>query len=243
MVKIEIKIIILLLTLNNNMSEEENNLICWSLRCSDKDENTIEQLESSNKIILPESILYAYKDHEFPIHFTVENIETKISSVCGVFEFTSSPGTALFPYHLMQSLFINEGDTCSFTIALPICGSYIKLKPHKTAFIELSDPKAILEHHLSKNYTVLTKGETISIKYIDETYYIDVVECEPADTIHITNSDINLDFDEPIDYVEPPPTENIIIPRSSLPALHRDMKTMSDKFVPFSGSGNRLGNK
>ena len=221
------------------MSEEENNLICWSLRCSDKTDEIIEQVENSNKVILPESMLYAYQDYDFPIHFTIENKETKLSSVCGVFEFTSSPGTALFPYHLMQSLFINEGDTCSFTIALPIRGSYIKLKPHKTAFIELNDPKAILENNLSKNYTVLTKGETISIKYMNDTYYIDVVECEPADTIHITNSDINLDFDEPIDYVEPP--ENVVIPRSSF--IHRDIKPMSNKFVPFSGSGNRLGNK
>jgi len=82
------------------------------------------------------------------------------------------------------------------------------------------------------------------------------MECEPADTIHITNSDINLDFDEPLDYVEPPPKEpspppspppikNTVIPRSALPALHRDkpIKTMSDKFVPFSGSGHRLGSK
>ena len=228
------------------MSEEEitHDLICWSLCCSDKTEEIIEQVENSNKVILPESMLYAYQDYDFPIHFTIENKETNLSSVCGVFEFTSSPGTALFPYHLMQSLFINEGDTCSFKIALPIHGSYIKLKPHKTAFIELSDPKSILEHHLSKNYTVLTKGETISIKYMDDIYYIDVVECEPADTIHITNSDINLDFDEPIDYVEPqkePPTENVVIPRTSF--IHRDMKPMSDKFVPFSGQGHRLGSK
>ena len=228
------------------MSEEEitHDLICWSLCCSDKTEEIIEQVENSNKVILPESMLYAYQDYDFPIHFTIKNKETNLSSVCGVFEFTSSPGTALFPYHLMQSLFINEGDTCSFTVAFPIRGSYIKLKPHKTAFIELSDPKSILEHHLSKNYTVLTKGETISIKYMDDTYYIDVVECEPADTIHITNSDINLDFDEPIDYVEPqkePPTENVVIPRTSF--LHRDMKPMSDKFVPFSGQGHRLGSK
>ena len=107
-----------------------------------------------------------------------------------------------------------------------------------------------------QNYTVLTKGETISIKYLENYYYIDVMECEPADTIHITNSDINLDFDEPLDYVEPPPKEpspppspppikNTVIPRSALPALHRDkpIKTMSDKFVPFSGSGHRLGSK
>jgi hypothetical protein len=234
------------------MSDETpNELICWSLRCSDKTEETIEQVENSNKVILPESMLFKFQDKDFPLHFTIKNVDTSMSSVCGVFEFTSNPGKALIPYHLMQTLFIKEGTTCEFTIAYPVRGSYIKLKPHETKFIELADPKAILEHHLSKNYTVLTKGETISIKYMEEYYYIDVVECEPADTIHITDSDINLDFDEPRDYVEPPPPkepipppiENVVIPRSALPALHRDkpIKIISGKFVPFSGTGNRLG--
>ena len=237
-------------------SEVSDSLICWSLRCSDKTEEVIEQVENSNKVILPESMLFKFQDKDFPLHFTITNKETDMSSVCGVFEFTSNPGKALIPYHLMQSLFIKEGTTCEFTIAYPVRGSYLKLRPHRTKFIEFKDPKAILEHHLSKNYTVLTKGETISIKYLEKYYYIDVVECEPADTIHITNSDINLDFDTPLDYVEPPPkeptpppspppTKNTIIPRSALPALHRDkpIKTMSDKFVPFSGTGHRLGSK
>ena len=128
-------------------SEVSDSLICWSLRCSDKTEEVIEQVENSNKVILPESMLFKFQDKDFPLHFTITNKETDMSSVCGVFEFTSNPGKALIPYHLMQSLFIKEGTTCEFTIAYPVRGSYLKLRPHRTKFIEFSDPKAILEHH------------------------------------------------------------------------------------------------
>ena len=69
------KIIVLLLQLNNNNMEETktDSLICWSLRCSDKTEEIIEQVENSNKVILPESMLYKYQDQDFPLHFTIKN--------------------------------------------------------------------------------------------------------------------------------------------------------------------------
>ena len=68
------------------------------------------------------------------------------------------------------------------------------------------DPKAVLEKYLSLDYPVVTKGHTILINYKDigEQFYIDIVDCEPADTIKIINTDVNVDFDTPLDYVDPP---------------------------------------
>jgi len=41
-------------------------------------------------------------------------------------------------------------------------GTFIKIKPHETDFINLANPKAILEQELT-HYSVLHKGDTISI--------------------------------------------------------------------------------
>ena len=219
--------------------------IAYPLSFSDNPQR--ERLENSNQVLLPPEILQN-EEIEFPVYFTVSNNEKSLN--VAVFEFTETPNVIYMPWFILNLLDLKEGEQVDVKMIeeeIP-SATEITLMHHEHEFVTLTDPKAILEHHLSKNYTVLTKGETISIKYMDDTYYIDVVECEPADTIHITNSDINLDFDEPIDYVEPPkePTpppsaENIVIPRSSF--IHRDMKPMTDKFVPFSGSGHRLGNK
>jgi ubiquitin fusion degradation protein 1 len=39
---------------------------------------------------------------------------------------------------------------------------FIKLRPHKTKFIELDNPKAVLEYQL-RNFTCLHEGDTITI--------------------------------------------------------------------------------
>lgn len=54
-------------------------------------------------------------------------------------------------------------------------GKMVKLQPHETAFIELSDPRAILENEL-RNYLCLKQGETINIVFSGVNYKIDIVE-------------------------------------------------------------------
>ena len=40
----------------------------------------------------------------------------------------------------------------------------MKIQPHKTAFIDLPDPKSILERELT-NYATVFKGDTININH------------------------------------------------------------------------------
>ena len=81
-------------------------------------------------------------------------------------------------------------------------GTYIKFQPHETAFIDLGDPKAILERELT-NYATVFKGDTININHAGRDYMINVVDCKPNDQICVVEADINVDFDAPLDYVEP----------------------------------------
>ena len=186
------------------MSEKQ--LLAWSPAFSQVENAEKQQeLEYTNKIILSEDILYEYKDDKemFPLTFRLINPETLLSTICSVHEFTALPGTCIIPYRIMDNLMLEQGSKVTLVYESIPKGSYIKIKPHRTKFINLSNPKAVLEKHLNINYPTLTKGETISINYNNEIYFIDIVETEPVESIKILNSDINLDFDAPLDYVEP----------------------------------------
>jgi ubiquitin fusion degradation protein 1 len=59
----------------------------------------------------------------------------------------------------------------------------------------------VLEQELV-NYSCLTKGDTININYQGRDYMINVVECKPTDNICVVEADIEVDFDQPLDYKE-----------------------------------------
>lgn len=80
-------------------------------------------------------------------------------------------------------------------------GKFIKIRPHLTEFVMNSNPRAILENNL-RNYVCLTKGDTITVKFNKKNYLIDIVECKPKDAISLTNVDVEVDFDQPLDYKE-----------------------------------------
>ena len=55
---------------------------------------------------------------------------------------------------------------------------FIKLRPHKTKFIELDNPKAVLEFQL-RNFTCLHEGDTITINTFSGKFEIDIMEIKP----------------------------------------------------------------
>ena len=71
------------------------------------------------------------------------------------------------------------------------------------------------------------------IKEGEEEYYLNITDTAPNEIISTLNTDIVVEFEKPLDYVEPPPppppsvVENIPMPRGH--------------FVPFAGKGYRLG--
>ena len=227
----------------------EKQLLAWSPAFLQEEGKNTKDLAHTNKIILSEDILYEYKDDKemFPLTFRIINPDTLLSTVCAVHEFTALPGTCVIPYRIMENLMLEQGSTVNLVYEAIPKGSYIKIRPHKTKFIELSNPKAVLEKHININYPTLTKGETISINYNEEIYFIDIVETEPVESINILNSDINLDFDKPLDYVEPPKPEKKEENEIIRPVMKRGVSSYAKEkagvFVPFSGKGYTLGTK
>ena len=58
-------------------------------------------------------------------------------------------------------------------------GSYVKLQPVSKDFLDLHNPKAMLENTL-RNFATLTVGDVIAISYNNKRYEIEIIECKPA---------------------------------------------------------------
>ncbi|CAN1261595.1 Ubiquitin recognition factor in ER-associated degradation protein 1 [Linum perenne] len=156
------------------------------------------QIESGDKIIMPPSALdrLASLHIDYPMLFELRNDATERVSHCGVLEFIAEEGMIYMPYWLKN-------------VTLPK-GTYVKLQPHTKDFLDITNPKAILETTL-RNYSCLTTGDSIMVSYNNKKYYIDIIESKPAKAITI----IETDFEEG-------PEETV------------------SKFSPFTGAGRRL---
>jgi ubiquitin fusion degradation protein 1 len=229
------------------MELKTHQLLCFSYACSSQTDELKKRVKYSNKILLPPSILYELNDknNNFDqiLFFKIINKVNKLEEVCGVHEFTSPPGVVHLPYHIMEQLGIQEGDTIDIELTIPQNGTYIKLRPHTTEFIKLYNPKVILEKVLSKDYPVIKQGSTISIYYkeLNKVYFIDILETKPEQVIKIINVNVNVDFEEPLDYVSP---EKPVKLNNFLKKKKDEQKQKPEYNVnKFPGTGNRLGSE
>ena len=167
-----------------------------------------DDIDLSNSIILPQSalgklsVMRNFGDTKNPILFRILNIELNIYTHCGVVEFTAEEGTCYIPSNMFERLCLMEGQQINVRNVTLQPGTFIKLQPHKTEFINNPNPKTILEYNL-RNYFCVTEGDTISVKFGKNIYKIDIVQCKPNKAIRTLNCDIEVDFDPPKDYKEP----------------------------------------
>ena len=167
-----------------------------------------DDIDLTNSIILPQTALQKlssmrnFGDSKNPILFRILNIELNIFTHCGVAEFTAEEGTCYIPYNMFEKLCLIEGQTVNIRNIELKPGTFIKLKPHLTEFINNPNPKTILEYNL-RNYFCVTEGDTISVKFGKKIYKIDIIQCKPNKAIRTLNCDIVVDFEAPKDYKEP----------------------------------------
>ena len=228
------------------------------------------QLEHGDKAILPPSALDRLTRmdiDDFPMTFSVHNGKEGKSTHCGVLEFVAEEGVVYLPYWMMQNLLLREGDVVKFTRASLPKGSYVKLQPQTKDFLDISNPKAVLETTL-RSYTCLTVGDTFVIHYNNKKYYIDVVEAKPGNAVGVVDTDCEVDFAPPLDYVDPYDNDNATttstkfgdgnsgLGATTAPApagsktedegvekSNDDDAVKAKTFLAFAGSGNRLDGK
>ncbi|KAK7353573.1 hypothetical protein VNO80_19023 [Phaseolus coccineus] len=202
------------------------------------------QIESGDKIIMPPSALdrLASLHIDYPMLFELRNDAAERVSHCGVLEFIAEEGMIYMPYWMMENMLLQEGDIVKVkNVTLPK-GTYVKLQPHTKDFLDISNPKAILETTL-RNFSCLTTGDSIMVAYNNKKYYIDIIETKPDNAMSIIETDCEVDFAPPLDYKEP---EKPIAPLPTGKALVTAEDTPAEtepKFNPFSGTGRRLDGK
>mmetsp|Transcript_133675 Transcript_133675/g.198693 ORF Transcript_133675/g.198693 Transcript_133675/m.198693 type:complete len:400 (+) Transcript_133675:178-1377(+) len=172
---------------------------CYSVAYADKS-----HLEKGDKILLPPSAFdtLARLQVDYPMLFRLTSTTDNKITHCGVLEFTAEEGTCYIPFWMMQNLLIEEGSVITVTnVSLPKA-SFVKLQPQSVDFLEISNPRAVLEHAL-RNFSVVTKGDVIQIPYNNKNYHLELKEVQPQDAACIIETDCNVDFDAPVGYKEP----------------------------------------
>ena len=176
--------------------------------------------------------------------FKVINKHTKFGQVCGVEEFTAPPGVCHIPYRVMSNISVKEGDGIELQLIHPPNGDFIKFRFHTSEFPNLYNSKELLEKIISCDYPVITQGNTISLSHLDKIHLIDVIETKPSEVIKIINTNVNVDFDTPLDDIPKCPDisyNSLPIKQNNREELLKKYKTWGNGFVPFSGKGNTLG--
>lgn len=105
------------------------------------------EVNRGNKIILPSSALneLARLRITYPMTFMISNPHMSKKSYCGVLEFSAEEGTCHIPLWMMDQLLLEEGAEVMLRNITLNKGTFIKFQPHETAFIDLPDPKQVLE--------------------------------------------------------------------------------------------------
>ncbi|CAJ2678879.1 unnamed protein product [Trifolium pratense] len=201
-------------------------------------------LENGDKIIMPSSTLDSLVrlEIEYPMLFELNNPSAERTTHCGVLEFTADEGIAYLPNWMMEDMLIEEGGIVSLKSTSLVKGKFVKFQPHSKDFLDITNPKVMLEKSL-RSYSCLTTGRTIMIPYNDKKYYIDVVETKPTPAISIIETDCEVDFAPPLDYKEPEKPLPSDLSDKEPPQVEEETATKTPAVIPFSGFGRRLGGK
>lgn len=92
----------------------------------------------------------------------------------------------------------------------------VKLQPQSVNFLEISDPKAVLEKAF-RNFATLTKGDIFNFEYNDEVYDVAVLDVKPETDkmgVSMIETDVSVDFAPPVGYVEPEKKSGTSTPHS-----------------------------
>ncbi|KAF9153271.1 ubiquitin fusion degradation protein [Linnemannia schmuckeri] len=214
---------------------------CYSVAMMQGNER--QNVNHGGKIIMPQSALAKLASLHIQYPMLFELSKGSQSTHAGVLEFIAEEGRVYLPHWMMKTLTLSEGDLVTVkSVGLPL-GSFVKIQPQSVDFLDISDPKAVLENAL-RNFSTLTKGDNIEISYNDKIYGILVMEIKPPGVgISIVETDLEVDFAPPVGYQEPTP-----VPRSR-PVLESKLRKEveermatpdSAKKIPFEGQGQRL---
>ncbi|KLU81620.1 ubiquitin fusion degradation protein 1 [Magnaporthiopsis poae ATCC 64411] len=165
------------------------------------------ELNHGSKIFLPASALdKVSKLHvQWPLLMELINGENDRHTHSGVLEFVAEEGRAYLPQWMMQTLLLEVGDMIQIKSTSLDLARLVKLQPQSTKFLDISDPRAVLEKAF-RNFATLTKGDVFSFEYNDDVYEMAVLDVKPESAkmgVSMIETDVSVDFAPPVGYVEP----------------------------------------
>jgi ubiquitin fusion degradation protein 1 len=152
--------------------------------------------------------------------FKITNRAFQRVTHCGVLEFLADEGKCYLPgwvcvycnscsfpnkpflLQMMDHLHLEEGAQVFIQYVNLPSATYAKFKPMSTDFLQISNPRAMLEVELRK-FACLTKNDIIAVEYNDQVLRFKVIEVKPSNAVTIIECDMNVEFDAPEGYVEP----------------------------------------
>ena len=175
-------------------------------------------LQYSSNIILPLSFLDRLSRLDLPFPWTFDiicdpdtgNPGTK-HIYASVLDFTSDERQVKMPEWMIKYLNLSVGDTVLIQpIVLPR-GKLIKIQPQNPSFLNITDVKYALETVL-RDYPVLTKDAIIPVSFDDVCHELLIMDIRDASElseslpcIYTIDTDLEVDFETPLGYVEPLP--------------------------------------
>ncbi|KAK6844521.1 hypothetical protein PG995_014631 [Apiospora arundinis] len=165
------------------------------------------ELNYGSKILLPVSALdKVSKMHvQWPLTLELVNGAREKHTHAGVLEFVAEEGRAYIPQWMMQTLGLDVGDMIQIKSTSLSPAKLVKLQPQSSNFLEISDPKAVLEKAF-RSFATLTLGDVFNFEYNDEVYDVAVLEVKPTSEkngVSMIETDVEVDFAAPLGYVEP----------------------------------------
>ncbi|KAL0209654.1 hypothetical protein RCL1_008492 [Eukaryota sp. TZLM3-RCL] len=163
----------------------------------------MDKYDLTGNIILPEDALRQLADSNaaYPYMFRIENKRLGLFSHAGIAEFTAKHGEVYIPGWMMNQLHLNPHDRVDVSIARLPKGEYVRLQPQSVDFLEIENPKAVLEFQL-RQFKTFTVGDVIKISFSGKIYDIAIKDLKPADAVSLIDTDIVTEFDAPVGYVE-----------------------------------------
>lgn len=192
--------------------------------------NNRDYLNYGGKIFMPPSALdkLSRLHITYPMLFELSNVPKHTLTHAGVLEFVAEEGKVYLPQWMMNTLLLEIGDLVQVKSTNLPDAKLVKLQPQSTAFLDISDPKAVLENAF-RNFSTLTKGDIFSFHYNDTVYDVAVLEVKPESAnngVSMIETDVSVDFAPPVGYVEP---------------VYEKPSRSSGTSTPRSAAGHTLG--
>lgn len=201
-----------------------------------------EDANFGGKIFLPPSALnkLTMLHIRYPMLFELLNEKENLKTFSGVLEFVAEEGRVYLPQWMMETLHVQPGSVLKVTNQDVPLGKFVKIEPQSVDFLDISDPKAVLENALRK-FSTLTVNDVIRINYNDNEFGIKVLEVKPEsafNSICVIETDLETDFAPPVGYVEPDYSKQAKKPSQPKPTSSMGTMAHSIKFAEVAQSAN-----